>query len=952
MRRRLRLHSSSDEDEDRQPPVSSNPNPSPNPNPNPPENPTTPFDIPDDDHHRNVIDVPESPTPSSPIHPTSAAPEPPSCPIDEFLTNLGLRLQRQWLDSCISGLSALRPGFAALDVAGKAKLCFEQFLVSDMNACGRGVLPENVRSMHAVDLEGPFVLQGFSTVDAVMDYGLAPREKFSDGMHVELESWMSRPNLEVDEVANIGLPLPDRYHDAPAGAKRCLKLSMTDGAQQVFGMEYRPIHSLEVLAPSGFKITIQNVHVRRGLLMLVPEVLEVLGGLVEDLDAARQRLVQEVNKPPRGKRQRNGEAPSLAARARVAAWPPNIANDNVQENLSRSEGPNPYQSSGEVATLTTSSSNNEGQARGVATYSSMRVAETRLSFLNDASDEPIFSTYGSNSSGRIAEGITLATSSSKNEQQAGGVSAYGNMGVAETHFSFLNDASNGATSTMYINTSNDRIGEGFSIPSSRQNAELNSSFSNNDSESSATPSCDTRGRLREGFSALRNVPDGETNSTITSTLADFCTAAASSGRFRQRTSVEPAASANTVDDAGNASFLETTSNISKIAGLSNDRGGRTSERMQSTNSPDTKTSPSSSGILNVVTLAPSSSRARSAKSAEILSTIRPLSEPNKSSNSEEVRKVGEVGQHLILSGEKEIPFTYLAFLLAKWTAKKDTIPFVRGKIKTQSHHQKSRRVRREDQYAKYPKKGQREATDVVMERWFPNPLLPLGAAVTGNKLMKCTDVTSLEVPADATADANEAREIAEKQWMPDLGKETYIVSCTTIKKPVSIHWAILIHISILPDCSDLCIINLCFLTGVKGFQFKKRSTYELQVYVDDGSLISEVLIDHNVVQKGIGYSPGEVTTALSSMDKKTVNSMKETVKKFQLYLANFESTKMCTYEGTMLVEINRDSSLLVALEMNQACQSSDAWLLLRRLRVFTAPHSPKPTQLDHIEISP
>lgn len=36
--------------------------------------------------------------------------------------------------------------------------------------------------------------------------------------------------------------------------------------------------------------------------MLVPEVFEVLGGLVEELEAARQRLVTEVNKPPRGKR--------------------------------------------------------------------------------------------------------------------------------------------------------------------------------------------------------------------------------------------------------------------------------------------------------------------------------------------------------------------------------------------------------------------------------------------------------------------------------------------------------------------------------------------------------------------------------------------------------------------------------------------------------------------------
>ena len=36
--------------------------------------------------------------------------------------------------------------------------------------------------------------------------------------------------------------------------------------------------------------------------MLVPEVIEILGGVVDELEAARVRLVSEVNKPPRGKR--------------------------------------------------------------------------------------------------------------------------------------------------------------------------------------------------------------------------------------------------------------------------------------------------------------------------------------------------------------------------------------------------------------------------------------------------------------------------------------------------------------------------------------------------------------------------------------------------------------------------------------------------------------------------
>lgn len=42
------------------------------------------------------------------------------------------------------------------------------------------------------------------------------------------------------------------------------------------------------------------MHIRHGLFMLVPEAFEVLGGLVEEMEAARQRLVEEVNKPPRG----------------------------------------------------------------------------------------------------------------------------------------------------------------------------------------------------------------------------------------------------------------------------------------------------------------------------------------------------------------------------------------------------------------------------------------------------------------------------------------------------------------------------------------------------------------------------------------------------------------------------------------------------------------------------
>jgi hypothetical protein len=53
---------------------------------------------------------------------------------------------------------------------------------------------------------------------------------------------------------------------------------------------------------NAFQVVIRNVHIRRGLLMLVPEVIKILGGVVDYLEAVHDRLVSEVNKPPRGKR--------------------------------------------------------------------------------------------------------------------------------------------------------------------------------------------------------------------------------------------------------------------------------------------------------------------------------------------------------------------------------------------------------------------------------------------------------------------------------------------------------------------------------------------------------------------------------------------------------------------------------------------------------------------------
>lgn len=194
-RRRLRLTCSSDDEDE-----------NPNPNLNPVPDPSEPVAISDDDENGDFIDVSDNLIPSSPppapayesvavsdndengdfinfsdnLTPPSPPPAPASdfsaqpppvnstgqgsesrsgCPVGDSLIRLGLSLKTEWLDACLNALQSSVPGFASLDVAAKAKLCFERFLASDMNLCGNGVLPPNVDSMHLVDLPGPYVLQ-------------------------------------------------------------------------------------------------------------------------------------------------------------------------------------------------------------------------------------------------------------------------------------------------------------------------------------------------------------------------------------------------------------------------------------------------------------------------------------------------------------------------------------------------------------------------------------------------------------------------------------------------------------------------------------------------------------------------------------------------------------------------------------------------------------------------
>lgn len=93
------------------------------------------------------------------------------------------------------------------------------------------------------------------------------------------------------------------------------------GTKQVSGLEYRHIRGLAVHLPAGAKIAVKDVMIRRGNLLLTPENTVVLGGQVDELEAARQKALKRWNQPATGRTSRHeAGAVDLYAEASAAAW--------------------------------------------------------------------------------------------------------------------------------------------------------------------------------------------------------------------------------------------------------------------------------------------------------------------------------------------------------------------------------------------------------------------------------------------------------------------------------------------------------------------------------------------------------------------------------------------------------------------------------------------------------
>ena len=150
----------------------------------------------------------------------------------EILATNVLRPPAAWLDS----LGQLRP---------QPSSGLSLLLHADLDAVGAAApLPPGVVNLHQQGFAGPFFVQ----VQSVRDLTITDEQR-------------------RDRQAG----------DAESGG-RMLKLCLSDGTQQLFGIEYRKIAALSGDTAQGTKLLLHAVTVRRGVLLLTPDCVTVVGG--------------------------------------------------------------------------------------------------------------------------------------------------------------------------------------------------------------------------------------------------------------------------------------------------------------------------------------------------------------------------------------------------------------------------------------------------------------------------------------------------------------------------------------------------------------------------------------------------------------------------------------------------------------------------------------------------
>lgn len=196
-----------------------------------------------------------------------------------------------WLEACINWILEENGG-SSFSQAEINKQVFEQWLLADLRDLDFPVLPAGILNSQKFELCGFYATQ----IDSLVD--------------VSLPAYSQLQNLRGKGNGNDQVTATTQVTQHPWQAKpsRMLMLQLTDGVQNVQGMEYQSVPALHVGLSPGTKILLQGtISCRLGVLLLKSENVKVLGGEVEALSEETSQVkvlsrligIEENTLPPR-----------------------------------------------------------------------------------------------------------------------------------------------------------------------------------------------------------------------------------------------------------------------------------------------------------------------------------------------------------------------------------------------------------------------------------------------------------------------------------------------------------------------------------------------------------------------------------------------------------------------------------------------------------------------------
>ncbi|KAI8791790.1 recQ-mediated genome instability protein 1 [Biomphalaria glabrata] len=174
-----------------------------------------------------------------------------------------IKVSSEWLAACLEWIEQENKNTGNVQsVENLQCLIFEQWLMSDLSEIGESLLPTSIASTDNVELTQNYPLQIISCIDV------------GSSLFSQLQKFEGQ-KAEYDELSDNKKPWT-------AKPSRMLMLSLTDGHTQIKAMEYQPIQILNDPLPYGLKVLLHGpLKCRRGIILLTPQNIHILGGEVE-----------------------------------------------------------------------------------------------------------------------------------------------------------------------------------------------------------------------------------------------------------------------------------------------------------------------------------------------------------------------------------------------------------------------------------------------------------------------------------------------------------------------------------------------------------------------------------------------------------------------------------------------------------------------------------------------